>query len=193
MKFFEIKNIKLFKKLIIFALIIIITSFAFTGQVQAKDGAKGGKLLNPVGELLVFTGDALMNIVHTVIYNQTDTTISVDLIAKAGSIIATILVGLVVAAVTAVLVVVTCGVFAGLLAPLGVTMATVSAGTVLILAGTGGVCAAVAFNANVLPDVLEIPVYQIAPDKIFSNEILLFDIDFFNPKVNQVEIGRAHV
>lgn len=190
MKIFESKNMGLFKKLIIFVLILIIIGFSFSGEVQAKDSAKGGKLLNPIGELLVFTGDGIMNIVHTILYSQTDTTISVDLTMSILGVVATIAVGLIVAAAAAVLCVVTCGAFAAALATIGLSIATVSAGTVLIVAGTAGVCAAVAFNANVLPDVIEIPVYQISPDKIFSNEILLFDVDFFNPKEDEPLTNR---
>lgn len=182
MKIFESKNMGLFKKLIIFVLILIIIGFSFSGEVQAKDSAKGGKLLNPIGELLVFTGDGIMNILHTVLYDQTDTTISVDLTSDIIDTILTIVVGLIVAAVAAVLCVVTCGAFVAALAAIGLSIATVGAGTVLIVATTAGVCAAVAFNANVLPETIEIPVYQISPDKIFSNEILLLDVDFFNPK-----------
>lgn len=185
MRIFESKNMGLFKKLIIFVLILIIIGFSFSGEVQAKDSAKGGKLLNPIGELLVFTGDGIMNIVHTILYSQTDTTISVDLTMSILGVVATIAIGLIAAAFAAVVCVVTCGAFAAVLATIGLSIATVSAGTVLIVAGVAGVCAAVAFNANVLPDVLEIPVYQISPDKIFSNEVLLLDVDFFNPKEDE--------
>ncbi len=186
MRIFQSKNMKLFKKLVIFTVILVIIGFSLSGEVQAKDSTKGGKLLNPIGELLVFTGDGIMNIVHTVLYSQIDTTITVDLTTSILGIIATIAVGLIAAAAAAVLCVVTCGAFAAVLATIGLTIGTVGAGTVLIVGATAGVCAAVAFNANVLPDVIEIPVYQISPDKIFSNEILLFDVDFFNPKEDEV-------
>ena len=184
-KIFENKNINIFKKLIVFVIILVITSFSLAGETNAKDDTKGGKLLNPVADLLVFTGDGIMNVAHTVMYDQTDTTISVDLVGSILSKIATIAVGVVAAAAAAVVCVVTCGAFAAALAAIGVSIATVSAGTVLIIAAGAGVCAAVAFNSNVLPDVIEIPVYQISPDKIFENKVLLFDVDFFNPKEDE--------
>lgn len=186
MRIFENKNMGLFKKLIIFVLVLIITCFSFSGEVQAKDSAKGGKLLNPIADLLVFASDGIMNITHTVLYDQTDTTISVDTTRSIGETIITWTVGIFAAAAAAVLCVVTCGAFAAALATIGLSIATVSAATVLVVAGTAGICAAVAFNANVLPDVIEIPVYQISPDKIFSNQVLLLDVDFFNPKEDQV-------
>lgn len=184
-KIFENKNIRVFKKIIIFAIILIVTSFSLAGESKAKDNTKGGKLLNPVADLLVFTGDGIMNIAHTVMYDQTDTTISVDLVSSVVSKILAIAVGVVAAAGAAVLCVVTCGAFAAALASIGVTIATVSAGTVLVVSAGAGICAAVAFNANVLPDVIDIPVYQISPDKIFENKILMFDVDFFNPKEDE--------
>ncbi len=183
MKIYENKSI--FKKIVIFLIIILISSFCFSGNVQAKDDTKGGKLLNPISDLLVFAGDGIMNVVHTVLYKQHDTTVTVDTTRSVIKTVLTIAVGFLVAAVAAVLVVVSAGGIVAAAAAAGVTLSAIGAGTVLMVAATSGVVAAAVFNSNAMPDVIEIPVYQISPDRIFSNDVLMFDVDFFNPKKKQ--------
>lgn len=182
MKIFEYRKMRLFKKIIMCIVILITINFSCFGEVKASDSVKGGKLLNPIGDLLCFAGDGIMNIVHKILYDQSDTTISVD---RAGSFVRgfiVVAVFAVVAAVAAVAIVATAGAVTAALATLGVSISAIGAGTVILASVGTGFAAAVVFNSQLLPDVLEIPVYQISPDKIFSNEILLLDVDFFNPK-----------
>ena len=107
MKIYE--NKKLFKKVIWFLLILIIVSFCFTGEVNAKDDSVGGKLLKPISDFIVFVGDSFMNIIHGVIYQQWDTTITTDLTTNVVDHIVAIAAGIVAAVAVAALIVVTAG------------------------------------------------------------------------------------
>ena len=185
MKIYE--NKKLFKKVIWFLLILIIVSFCFTGEVNAKDDAKGGKLLKPIVQFITFFGDALMNIVHGVLFKQWDTTITTDLTLNAAEIGLSIVVGVVTAVIIGAAVIITAGAVVAALAGIGVTLASVGVGTVVTVSVGAGIWAGAAvFNSDLLPDVIELPVYQISPEEIFSNDILLLDVDFFNPKSDKV-------
>lgn len=186
MKIFEYRKKGLFKKIIMFIVILITINFSCFGEVKASDSVKGGKLLNPIGDLLCFAGDGIMNIVHKILYDQSDTTISVDRVGSFVRRFIEITVFVVAAAVAAVVVVATAGAVAAAVATLGISISAIGAGTVILASVSTGLAAAVVFNSQILPDVLEIPVYQISPDKIFSNEILLLDVDFFNPKEREV-------
>lgn len=179
MKVFENKS--LFKKILIVMLFVIVASFVFSGQVRADDGI-GGKLLNPIVDLLVFLGDGIMNIIHGVIYGHYETTIVVPLISTIGEIILTGLLAIVIGALVAVALVLASTAVVAALAAKGITIATIGIGTVLMVSAGTGVAGAALFNSNVLPDELYLPVYQITPEKIFSNEVPVFDVDFFNPK-----------
>lgn len=184
MKIFE--NKKLFKKIIMVLIAIIIIGFCIPQGVQAKGDDVGGKLLSPIMDFVVFLGDGLMNVVHTVIYHQNDTTITVDLMSNFWQKVLTVAVGVLAAVVVAAAIVFTAGAVVAAAAAIGVTLSTIGVGTVLLISVGAGVAGAVVFNSNVLPDDINLPVYQISPEQIFSNKVLLFDVDFFNPKEDQV-------
>ena len=178
----KIKNKRKFKRLIILLLIVIMICFCFSGSVQAKDADKGGILLSPIGDLVVFIGDGIMNIIHSAIYHQNSTTITVDMMSSVLSKVLTVAVGIFAAVIAAAAVVISAGAAVAAFAAIGVTLSAVSVGTVLVISAGAGIAAAALFNSNILPDTLELPVYQISPEQIFSNQVLLFDVDFFNPK-----------
>lgn len=180
MKIFENKSV--FKKLIIVLLIIMIFSFCMPKNVKASDDGIGGKLLSPVIDLLIGLGDGALNVIHTVVYHQNDTLLTVDMTNSVLAFLATITVGILAAVVVAAAVVLTAGALAAAAASIGITLSAVGVGTVLVVSTTAGVVGAAVFNSNVLPDDLQLPVYSISPEEIFSDEILLLDVDFFNPK-----------
>lgn len=185
MKIFE--NKKLFKKIIMVLIAIIIIGFCIPQGVQAKGDDIGGKLLSPICDLVVFLGDGIMNLIHTAIYHQNDTTITVDLTSDWYKIALVVGAFIVAAVVVAAALVFLPGALAAAALKIGITLSAVSAGTVLLasVAG-GGIAAAYVFNSKILPNYFELPVYQISPEQIFSNKVLLFDVDFFNPKEDQV-------
>lgn len=176
------KETKTFKIIIMAIIIITIFSFFFSGKVEAKDSSFGGKLLNPIVDLIVHLGDGTMNLIHKYIYHQNTTTITTDLtdgiVQFLGKAFA-VWIGINVAIGLAALIVFSAGTLAPVFAAIGIT--GLSAGTVIAVSVVGGVAAGAYFASNCLPDYLEIPVYQISPEEIFSNQVNLFDVDFFNP------------
>lgn len=71
------------------------------------------------------------------------------------------------------------GALAGMIIGATVT-ASIGSGAVIVSVA-GGVMAGIAFHSSVYPADLILPVYSISPEEIFKGQILLFDIDFFNP------------
>lgn len=179
MKIFENKS--LLKKIAIILIIVTIFSFCFPETVSASDDGVGGKLLNPIVDLFVFLGDGVMNIIHGAIFSNSHSVIHIEMGSTFWEVAGTILIGIVTAIIVAAAVIATAGAVVAAVAALGVTLSTVGVGTVLLISVGSGVAAASYFNSNVLPEDVYLPVYQIFPDQIFSNEVLLFDVDFFNP------------
>ena len=143
----------------------------------------------------MFIGDGIMNIIHKIIFYQEDTTIKVDTVNSILEWVLTIAVGIVAVAVIAATIH-----FAGPAVIAAVTklgwasfaafLKGVGVGTVIKIAVGGGVVAAAVFNREILPDKIYFPVYQISPEEIVSNEILLFDVDFFNPKEDKLLVNK---
>lgn len=73
----------------------------------------------------------------------------------------------------------------------GVSLAAVVAGlklagaTVIATVGTG--LAAGYITKQCMPNDFYLPLYKISPEEIFSGEVLLFDVNFFNPKAEATE------
>lgn len=113
---------------------------------------------------------------------QNDSVIRVDLTdawwKKALSTIAGIVAGIV-----AIIVIVAATVFtAGVAGAVIETTVTAAIGTGAVLIATSvGVVSGVAFYNTQFPDDLILPIYSISPEEIFKGNILLFDVDFFNP------------
>lgn len=192
MKFFENKSV--FKKLIVVLLCILLLSFCMPKGVNAADDGIGGKLLSPVIDLLLALGDSALNVVHTIIYNQNDTLITVDMTNSIFSIVATVFAFVVTAVVVGAVVVFTSGAIVAALSAIGLELATVGLGTVILATTISGVVGAAIFNSNYLPDNLQLPVYSVSPEDIFSNNVAMFDVDFFNPNDETVtKTGGAKV
>ena len=74
----------------------------------------------------------------------------------------------------------------------GVSLAAVVAGlklagaTVIATVGTG--LAAGYITKQCMPNDFYLPLYKISPEEIFSGEVLLFDVNFFNPKAEATAI-----
>lgn len=125
---------------------------------------------------------------------QNDTMIRIDMGTEWWEKLISVLVGIVVA-IVAVLVIVALGAALAAVAAVVIPALTVSvsigAGTMIIAAGTG-VIAGVAFYNTQFPEDLMLPVYSISPEEIFKGQILLFDVDFFNP-VTELKVHTDQV
>lgn len=75
-------NKKIWDKLVIASIIVILFQFSMPKQVQADSYPIGGLLLKPVLDLVVFLGDGAMSLLHKSIMAQSDTLIRIDLNAK---------------------------------------------------------------------------------------------------------------
>lgn len=187
----------LIKKVSIVLVCVMVFSFCMPEIAMAKSDSDGigGKLLEPVIDLVVSIGDAMTNIVHRTTISQSETLISVDMVSGTLRTILTVLVGIAAAVIAIVAVVATAGAVAAVLGPvlagLGVSIGTLSAGAVLTagLIG-GGLGAAYFYNADFFPDTLNFPIYTITADKIFANEVALFDVNFFEPQ--ETVIKKEH-
>lgn len=166
------KNIK--RKILIAILIIIVASFIFPVKAQASIG---GKLLEPVIDLVVALGDGTYNIVHRVILDQEETLIRVEFDDGFWATVAKIFVAIGAAILAAVVIIGTAGIAA---AVAGITI-TVSVGTMVFCTVGAGVAALIVFDSAYFPDDMVLPVYNVSPEEIFSNEIGIFSVDFFNP------------
>ena len=81
-----------------------------------------------------------------------------------------------------VVIIATMGLATVALAAVGIT-ASVSVGVGTILTATAvGTVAGVWYSKDALPEDLYLPEYSLSAEEIFKGDILLFDVDFFNPK-----------
>lgn len=192
MNVFENKSI--IRKTAIVILIIVVASFLFSGNVNAKssDNGIGGKLLKPVISLVLSLGDGFYDIVHKVIFNQDVTLLHIDLTTgffeNLWKTISTIGIFVLAAVTAAVVVIATAGLAAGLVAALtGVTLGSLGVGTVLLVSAVTGTIAVSVYNSTYYPDdEIVLPLYSISPEEIFSNEIVIFDVDFFNSEKTKI-------
>ncbi len=172
MKIFQ--NKKLFKKLMIIFLIILIFSFCVPKGVRAEDGI-GGKLLNPIMSFFVGLGDGIMAILHSIIFHSDNALIHIDTSASIWSKVIVIVAAVVLVAISIAACVITGG-----------GAAAVALGVIKIVLVSGAVTTitfpiTTSLVEGMLPDSMYLPLYSITPQEIFSNKIPLLDVDFFNP------------
>lgn len=124
---------------------------------------------------------------------QNDSVIRIDMSSEWWQKLLTVLVGIAVGIATVLLIAFTAGAAALIAsAVIGATV-TASIGTGAIIIGVaGGVIAGIAFDNTMYPEDLILPLYSISPEEIFKGNILLFDVDFFNP-VDEIKIHTDKV
>ena len=113
---------------------------------------------------------------------QNDSVIRIDMSEGFWDKLASILVGIL-AGIAILLVIALAATGIGALAGaiIGATV-TASIGTGAVIVSTvGGIVAGVAFHNSMYPEDLILPLYSLSPEEIFKGQILLFDVDFFNP------------
>lgn len=200
----------LMKKVSIVLICLMMFSFCFSNVVQAGNGKNGdgigGKLLDPIVSLLVTLADGTYNLIHKTLMNQSESLIHVDLSMTAADIlkvVGAVIVGILIAVAVVALIAwaapfaaAAAGAVGSFVSGLGLTAAgtAISAAAlsatqiIMISLGTGALGAISMYNH--LPDAGEInlPVYSISPEEIFSNKVAIFDVDFFNPTGEEKKI-----
>lgn len=189
MKIFNNKKM-LFKLIVALCIFLTLTSVAMPTKVQASwlfetgKGAleTGGKLLSPIIDLVLALGDAVIDILQEAVMG-TESIITIKPTLK------TILgyIAVVFATVTAFAAVIFLGAALAALIPL---IASVGSGVIGVLAIAGAAVAYVGVSGAVLPDIVLLPTYSISPEEIFRGDILLFDVNIFNPKELYVKVEK---
>lgn len=180
MKFFTNKSI--WTKIIIVLIFVILFEFCVSRPVQAEDDGIGGKLLSPIVSLVLALGDGVVNLLHDSIMGQSEALIHVEMETSLWEIISTVVVGVVVGVLALMAIVATAGGAAALIGLVTGVTATISIGTTAVIAaGAAGFIAACRYNSEAFPEDLYLPIYSYSPEEIFKGNILLFDVDFFNP------------
>jgi len=169
MKIFQNKN--LFKKLIIVLLFITIFSFCMPKGVKAID--VGGLLLDPVG-----IGDGINTILSKLIFQTDGSFIVVDTGSEGvGKIIGVIIAAAVIVA-GVVLIVSTGGLGATAIAIANSIFTIMKAG---VVAGIATFAVTTVYGDAIFGSKVVLPSIRLTPYEIFSNQIPLFDVDFFSP------------
>lgn len=176
---------------LIAALCLIITLFNVTGQnrVYAKSEYWGGVLINPVVNLLTALGDALMEIMTSSIQSQDMALIKIDGSTSWEKFWGYLATAALVLLAVCLVIAVTGGIGAGVIKAVadivttaGIVNMVLQTAAVAVVAGTfAGITVATAVSKGMIPEDLYLPLFSISPEEIFSNEILLFDVNFFNP------------
>lgn len=183
MRIFENKVI--FKKIVIVILIILISSFCFSGKVKAKDDGLGGKLLNPIMSLFVSLGDGAMTLIQKVVLHMDDSLVPIDTSTTWWAKFWVIVACIAVVSVIIISTVLTAGAATGVV----LTVLTALKGAALAAIVIGGTTITfpiiTSITEGMLPDSYELPLFQVTPQEIFSNKLPLLDVDFFNPTPTQ--------
>lgn len=196
MKILENKGIifKLIVSLCVFlALINFLGSIDVYAAEESQSASTGGKLLQPILDLVMSLGDGLIGIVQYAIMGTPATNI-IDISTAVWQIVSGILAIIagalvIVGAIALSAMIPAVGpIVVGLLTKLITVAAVVGAFTV------GGIVYAASYSlgkATFLPDYTTIPTIAISPEEIFSGDLLVFDINFFNPKQIYVALSPA--
>lgn len=193
------KNKFLVKLIASICIILTLTNMGIPNMSYAAndDPVWGGILINPVTKLLTSLADGIMAILHKAVLEQRVSLITISgnpsWWEKVGTIVVKVLVGAALVAVVAVIAIVSYGVAA----PAAIAAAGVIVGGTEVISsaimssalgteqeglvsGLGTVVAKKMGNWLFDRDLF-LPVFNLTPDRIFANQILMFDVNFFNP------------
>ena len=176
MKVFE--NQRIFKKLIIVFLSILVISIFVPNIVEAKNGAKGvgGILLDPLMSMFVGLSDGAITLLQKLVLHTDGALIQIN---TSTSGIAKVL-GIIVAVAIVV------GGIIAVVASGGTALSI--AGSVVTVLKTGLVAGIITFFVSgyianaVLPEDFVLPQIKLSPYEIFADQVPMFDVDFFNPR-----------
>ena len=192
MKFFTKKGFG-FKLIVVLFLMLMVFNFTFSTVSNAdtwnfnssqKEATTGGKLLTPVVDLLLGLGDAIIMVIQKAIMG-TSSAVTIDTSTK-----------IIVVILSVILAIVVVGLAVYFLGPLLAGVAALK-----ILAGAAGVAklalaigtfyvAYTGLSGAMLSNPTLIPTYSISPEEICRGDILLFDVNIFNPKKVWVQLAK---
>lgn len=181
------------KKIII--ILVLLTSVWFVKPKPVQAGI-GGELMQPVCDLLVSLMDGIMNVTHHVLMGQQTTLIRVNLTDsiwdKIQRIAVTAIVVFAVLAAAAILTVAGAIAIGAVLTAVGLAVPSTIVASALIanivpIAVAGTYFGVKAYNKDAFERELDLPLYSISPERIFSNTIPFFDVNFFNPNSTPFE------
>lgn len=163
-------------------------------DAEHSEAMQGGKLLTPIIDLLMTIGDGLMDVMQKAIIG-TNGHVTLDIEESIWSVVLGIAAAVLVIVVISVL---TAGIgtfIAGIGGVLGTVLTAVSTSTIVSTIVTGftiGLAgltyvSVTAFAGGNLPDITVIPTFSVSPEEIFEGRLLIFDVNFFNPKDLWVE------
>lgn len=131
----------------------------------------GGVLLKPIVSFVMFVGDGLMGLLHSVILGQQVSKITIDTTDQGfnwGVLVVVAIIGL--ASSTPI------GWAIGAIAALGFSAYAM---VTFIEGANGEKAAAVVVEEENMPDEFVLPIYSYSPEEIFQGRILLFNVNFF--------------
>ena len=160
MKNFSKKSI-LQKTIIAIVVALLLTNFMAPTIILAEDEIDmdevGGVLFSPIQFLVLGIGDTLLWLANTCAYGEeVDPIMTLSESWSAWSITESALL-----------------IMSG---PIGTALASTSIGIELLGVGEGSF-----LDLNLLPDKIDLPVILVSPEKIFSNEVPLLDVNIINP------------
>ena len=190
------KNKFLVKLIATICLFLALISFGTPTKVYADDeGSWGGVLITPVIDLLTSFGDGIMELLHSSVQSQQISMIKIDGSTdwnKTWALFWSGVIGVIAAAVVVGTIMLGGVAVSSILAAVGST-AVVGTTITLGVVATGSIAGALVGKSlyeGWVPDDLYLPAFSITAEEIFSNEIPLFDINFFNPMdPKKVETG----
>lgn len=191
MKFFTKKTFW-FKLIVSLGLLFIVLNFGMSNVSNAEENWKyntaksaamtGGELIAPIVDLMLGLGDAIISVIQQAIMG-TESAITINTASKlifaiAAAIGMVLVIGLAVAALGTLLP----GLMALKFVAGAIGIAKIAAGAAVFNAAYHAV------DGKFFPDVTLIPTYSISAEEIFKGDILLFDVNIFNPKEVMVEV-----
>lgn len=173
-------NKKVWQKIVLVMLILLLMQFFIGKPAHAIDG---DVLLEPITSLFANLGDGIMNIMQQTIMGMDSSGAWVEKSDSSFWIKLAIIAVAVVAAVASIVVIALSG---------GTAIVVVASITGAIL--KIGLYTTIVYFASSVVHFGEhgffLPEYELTPQTIFKNEVLAFDVNFFNPKADQVKTTR---